>query len=260
MNDALLQWLAVRERTDARFRSKELAQAFASVIRAEDHIVDLGCGTMANMRYLDPFLGLNQKWIGIDKDSCMLGRAKEWIQEDRVRFQMLDLATELVRLPAGQGYAFTGSAFLDLTSKEWLDRFAAHSKKTPLLIAMSTAGQPMWTPVDTLDEPIRQRIELHQRSDHGFGPSLGADAACYLAEQLQSQGCDVILRETNWELDSRNPQDHEMISMMIEGVKRRVQSVQDPVDAQVWADRRRLELLKAELRLTVRHLDLLSIP
>lgn len=260
MNNALLRWLAVRERTDTRSRSKELAQAFASVVHPKDLIVDLGCGTMANLRYLDPFLGLNQKWIGVDNDLGMLEHANGWLKDDRVSFQKLDLATELERLPFGTGYAFTASAFLDLTSKEWLDRFAVHSKETPLLIAMSTAGQPMWTPVDTLDEPIRRRIELHQRSDHGFGPSLGADAACYLAEQLQSQGCGVTLRETNWELDSRNTQDHEMISMMIEGVQRRVQSVQDPVDGQVWADRRRLELLKAELRLTVRHLDLLSIP
>lgn len=257
MNETLIRWLEEREIADVRSRNLELAKAFAMVVKSTDQVFDLGCGTMSNFRYLDPLLSMNQNWIGVDHDPGMLRRSEPLVPRTRVQLREMNLATGVRTLPQGPGFAFTASAFLDLVSKEWIDQFAAHCKDSPILIAMSTAGQPEWSPIHELDEPIRLRIKSHQNSDHGFGPSLGADAACYLVDQLRHYGCRVVVRETNWILDSR---DGTLLSMMIDGIERRVQSVQDPVDAQVWADRRRLELLKAELRLTVRHLDLLSIP
>jgi tRNA G46 methylase TrmB len=52
MTGSTTDWLAARETVDARSRSKELAKAFASVVGRDAIVVDLGCGTGSNIRYL----------------------------------------------------------------------------------------------------------------------------------------------------------------------------------------------------------------
>lgn len=257
MSEAATGWLAAREAADARSRSKELAKAFAAVVGPDDLVVDLGCGTGANFRYLDSYLASNQTWLGIDCDEEVLSQAASRVPTGRVSFKSMNLATDLQSVPFGKGVAVTASAFLDMTAKHWLTQLANHCCDTSMLIAMSAASQPEWQPVDDLDEPIRSRIESHQRSDHGFGPSLGADAAQCLAEQLRVHGCQVTLCQSNWTL---GPADHSLIAMMIDGVARRVASVHDSIDAQEWARLRRNQLQRDELRLVVKHVDLLSIP
>jgi Methyltransferase domain len=250
-------WLAAREAADARSRSDELATAFARVLGPDDLVVDLGCGTGANWRYLDPFLVSSQKWLGIDQDSEMLNQMMARLPRGRFKFEKMNIVTDLRRVPAGNGVAVTASTFLDITSEDWLTQLADHCHDSPLLVAMSAAGQPEWDPVDELDEPIRSRIESHQRSDHGFGLSLGPDAAQCLSEQLRAVGCQVTLRQSDWKL---GPQDYLLIEMMIGGVARRVENSNDRLDVRGWANLRRSQLQQNELSLVVKHLDLLSIP
>ncbi len=257
MTKSTNDWLTVREIADSRFRSKELATAFAEVICPDDLVVDLGCGTGANIRYLDHYLSRMQNWLAIDNDSDLLDQASARRPRDRVTFKVLDVAIDLQRVPFGPGVAITASAFLDITSRDWLVQLAHYCRDTPLLIAMSAASQPVWHPTDEFDEPIRSRLETHQRANHGFGPSMGTDAVQFLAEQLRKQGCHVKLRQSNWKLDSS---DDALISLMISGVTRRVQSVPNAIDAQGWQRIRQDQLLSGELRLVVQHLDLLSFP
>lgn len=260
MSETVYDWLATRETTDARSRNQELAAQFASIVGPDDLIVDLGCGTGANIRYLRSYFPSQQKWLGIDKDSDMLRRAIDCYPEPWFTIAQLDLASDLQRVPAGPGYAITASAFLDITSKDWLENFAHHCRKTPLLIALSDISQPDWLPFDELDGPIRAQIESHQRSDHGFGPSLGPDAAEYLANQLRLQGCKVKLGRSDWILYSH---DYTLISMIIGGVARRVQNSANALDAsdvQRWERLRREQLWRGELSLSIKHLDLLSQP
>ena len=79
----------------------------------------------------------------------------------------------------------------------------------------------------------------------------------FLAQQLRDQGCHVMLRQSNWTLDSS---DDALISLMISGVTRRVQAGPNALDAQGWQQRRQVQLQSGELRLVVKHLDLLSFP
>ena len=74
-----------------------LALAFASVVVPDDLVVDLGCGTGANFRYLDHYLAPNQKWLGIDNDGEVLGQAAVRLPHTRVTFEKLNLATDVLR-------------------------------------------------------------------------------------------------------------------------------------------------------------------
>lgn len=257
MTKSAVEWLAARELADSRSRSTMLAKAFADAVRPDDLIVDLGSGTGTNIRYLERYLSSKQKWLAIDNDSVLLEQASVRLPRDRVTFATRNLASDLQSVPSGPGVAITASAFLDITSKEWLVQLAHHCCDSPLLIAMSAASQPIWHPIDEFDEPIRLQLDTHQRADHGFGPSLGIDAVQFLAQQLRDQGCHVTLRPGNWTLDSS---DDALISLMINGVMRRVQVGPNALDAHGWQQRRQDQLQSGELRLVLKHMDLLSLP
>src|SRR5438874_8082377 len=62
-------WLALREAADHAARSDRLARAAAGAIRGRTpvRIVDLGCGTGSNLRYLAPRLPPPQRWLLVDR-------------------------------------------------------------------------------------------------------------------------------------------------------------------------------------------------
>ncbi|MCA9130450.1 MAG: class I SAM-dependent methyltransferase [Planctomycetales bacterium] len=256
-------WLSARELADALARSETLAKKFVEMVGPNDLIVDLACGTGANYRYLDRFFSSRHQWLGIDFDPQALQIASQCLPSDRASFRQVNLASELQQVPAGAGIAITASAFLDITSEDWLAQLASHCRTMPLLISMSVVGQPEWQPSHDLDELIRQQIERHQRSDHGFGPSLGPDAAGRLAKLLGEYGCQVTLQSSDWVLDFA---DSSLVAMLIGGVSKRVQSFYESNDlhtlelVQGWEESRRNQLQQGNVRVTIRHLDLLSLP
>jgi trans-aconitate methyltransferase len=261
MNISINDWLTAREVADARFRSSELAISFATLVgNGQDNrlIVDLACGTGANIRYLAPYLAIDQNWLGIDCSDEMLLNAAVRLSSTPIAFRKEDLATGIESIPTGKGVAITASAFLDLTSANWLNRMAIHCCHSPLLIAMSTVSQPQWNPEEEWDESIRSVLERHQRADHGFGPSLGPDAAVHLADQLRSLGCRVELRQSDWILNSTT--DDPLIDLMIGGTVRRVESMSDTINVREWENKRRSQRQRGNLQVVVKHLDLLSIP
>jgi SAM-dependent methyltransferase len=257
-------WLALREPYDHAARSGALADRFARGLGPTPRLVDLGCGTGANLRYLAPRLPQEQRWLCLDHDPDLLARADAalggWRGEigwrGSVRFEPLDLATALDSL-ALDGAGVTASALLDLTSAAWLDRLAERCRGAPVLMALSFDGRLSWRPALDHDDMIRDRLLAHQRTDKGFGPALGPDAPLHLAERLEVRGHKVAIEASDWQL---GPADRPLLEAMLEGVVAAAGEIrQDPRLAD-WAAQRRMQLAGGELGLTVGHLDLLALP
>ncbi|MCA9135245.1 MAG: class I SAM-dependent methyltransferase [Planctomycetales bacterium] len=257
MSEETIKWLGAREVQDRRFRNRDLASEFASAVDDKDIVVDMGCGNGANYRYMSELFPSQQRWIGIDVDAEMLGKAAGEFPAATFQAMQVNLAEQLDHLPCGPGIAITASAFLDLVSAAWIDEFACRCFTSVVLIAMTSSGLPEWTPFDQNDEAINGCLQQFRISDHGFGPSLGRDAATYLAENLSRRGCHVTMKASDWKL---NDDQSEMIKMMISGIVRRVASMTDAVDVRAWSQRRMTQLERGRLQLTVPHVDLLSLP
>ena len=71
-------WLSLREPADLRSRDEELADALRTRFLQRDtvSVVDLGCGTGANLRALAPLLPETQWWTLVDYDPALLLAAK----------------------------------------------------------------------------------------------------------------------------------------------------------------------------------------
>ena len=140
MNDFSDEWLHMREPLDVASRSSELAAIVAEALRPTGtrdrpiHVVDLGAGTGANLRYLAPLLGGSQDWLLVERNPSLLDalndRMRTWAGssgahvfegegqlivrtihfECRIRYVALDLATQLDRVVLPQRCLVTASA------------------------------------------------------------------------------------------------------------------------------------------------------
>ena len=248
-------WLRLREPYDHAARSAALAAAFAGALGPEPQLIDLGCGTGSNARFLKSRLPAGQRWIMVDHDAALLEQARLELERSRIeaRLQPLDLARGLP--DAADCNGITASALLDLASAAWLDRLAGWCRGRPLLIALTFDGRLGWQPVSADDEAIRQRFLAHQRSDKGFGRALGADAASYLAHRLEGEGQRVVTAASDWRL---GPADAPLLAAMLDGITAALAELREPDEA--WARLRRRQLAAGQLHLTVGHLDLLALP
>jgi hypothetical protein len=274
-------WLALREPYDHAARDAPLAERFATALGAAPELVDLGCGTGSNPRYLAPRLGADQRWLCLDHDHELLQAGltatAQWAEARGcassgstdvlevsspefslgAQFHVWDLTRGLPENVSPRA-VLAAAALLDLTSAVWLDALATRHGRRPMLFTLSFDGRLEFRPRnDEFDLEITRRFVAHQRTDKGFGPALGPDAADHLAERLQKAGRRVTLRHSDWRL---GPVDRPLLEALLEGLIGAARAVADDQLLEYWASERRRELQAGELSVTVGHLDLLSLP
>jgi SAM-dependent methyltransferase len=273
-------WLTLREPYDHAARSAKLADRFAAAVGAAQRLIDLGCGTGSNLRYLAPRIRGPQHWLCVDHDPALLNAARrallDWGTRQSWRSRGDGDDVTLVR-PGGEiavGFALgdlargalpdrdlsaglSASALLDLTSAAWLDHLANWCRGRPVLIALSFDGRLGFEPVAPEDRTIRERFVAQQRTDKGFGPALGRGAAPYLADRLVACGHEVALETADWRL---GPEDRPLLGATLEGIVRAAREMAHDSSLERWATWRRQQLAADDLRLTIGHLDLLALP
>ena len=156
-------WLTLREPYDLRARSREVIAAVAASVAAlpSVHVVDLACGTGATVRALTAHLPSRQVWRLADNDLGLLGRANAMALADSVKVTAvpLDLNRDLEAALDGAIDLVTTSAFLDLVSKDWLDRLTTEiaARSIPFYAALTYDGRVDISPDDPADAPARRR-------------------------------------------------------------------------------------------------------
>jgi hypothetical protein len=174
-----------------------------------------------------------------------------------VQFEQCDLARDLSALTLDPGTGVTTSAFLDLTSATWLDQLVAWCRDAPLLATLSFDGRIDWQPPMAEDEAIRLQFVAHQRTDKGFGPALGPDAAGYLGDQLRAKGYRVNLNASDWHLGAG---DRALLTEMVEGIAGAARAMSSDIAIDHWVEARKRQIDADALRLMVGHIDLLALP
>ena len=251
-------WLALREGYDHAVRDRGLTDAFVAVLGPSPKLMDLGCGTGSNLRYLSPHLDRGQRWTCVDYDPALLEKLEVTKPKGiNVEGLQMDLAQDLESLEVMVGMGVTSTALLDLCSAAWLDHLAQHCRKVPLLMTLIYDGRMIWSPHDPDDEAINAAFNQHQRSDKGFGPALGPDAASHMAEALEAVGHDVRQATSDWIFDA---EDGVILSAMVTGITAAAKEYDPSLPIDAWRTRRQHDIATRALSLTVGHLDLLAIP
>jgi SAM-dependent methyltransferase len=252
-------WLALREPYDLRARN--LAVLDAAIASCKDisaiRIVDLGCGTGSTLRALAPRLPGQQNWRLFDNDLGLLARATASAPPAVVTVTAtpLDLGRELEAALDGSIDLITTSALLDLVSESWLERLVVEisARSIPLYAAISHDGRLEIVPSDPFDAAIVAAVNLHQRTDKGFGPALGGTSAPFAITRLRSLGYSVIHGTSDWVLE---PHDCDIqMELFSNWAAAARQTGQVPVDTVNWLARRRESVAARQSSIRVGHVD-----
>lgn len=286
-------WLSLREPWDHAARNAAArsldAAALASGLRAPGGtlgVLDLACGTGANLRDLSVRLGGEQRWTLIDHDPALLDalpmKLQHWAHTHGHQCQIdpsgrsgtlrsteggwqvhwqarrLDLVTELDRLPWEGVQLLTASALIDLVSDTWLQRLveACRTHGAAVWMALSVDGRDRWTPSDPADAAVQAAFQAHQHRDKGFGPALGPQAPSVLEQRLASVGYRVNTAHSDWQLDG--PTAAPLRQALIDGISTAAceQQPDQATTFRAWAARRQSQV--EGLSLQVGHMDVVG--
>jgi SAM-dependent methyltransferase len=261
-------WLALREAADHRSRDAALVESLRKWLAVRPQpacLLDLGCGTGSNLRYLAPRLAGAQHWIGVDDDEALLARlARTSLAGVTVDTQRADLARGFAALEPVSPRALVASALMDLVSRDWLEALAtyAREREAAVLVALSYDGRMDAQPAHVADATVRAAFNAHQRRDKGFGPALGPAAGDAVAAVLTSRGYAVRRGRSDWRLDASVAGDAALLAPLLDGIAHAA-CEQTPGDAAAiadWLARRQAQRAAGTLRMTVGHDDTLGLP
>ncbi len=285
-------WLALREPFDraAREQSAAALDLHALSVRlrgdgSELRVLDLACGSGANLRELAPRFGGAQRWLMVDNDPVLLAALPAamatWAQAQGfslrddaggiriegagwradVQLRCIDLASALDTVPFADAHLVTASALLDLVSQPWLDALFGHARSAAcaMLFALSVDGRVAWEPGDPGDAEVHRLFTAHQQRDKGFGRSLGSEAATLAALRLEASGYRIVRAQSDWRIDGGDgPHAAAMLSAMLEGIAAAALEQDATAHALVGGWKARRLALAGRSVLRVGHADLLA--
>jgi hypothetical protein len=258
------EWLALREPYDKRARNADVLDAVAAWAagRVTVAVADLACGTGSTLRSLSPRLPVTQSWRLADNDLGLLARAGELARPPSLTVVpfAVDLARDLEAALDGPIELITTSALLDLVSYDWLDRLATEcaARRLPVYAALSYDGLATVDPVDPFDATMIDAVNMHQRTDKGFGPALGPAAAAAAPDRFKAMGYRVTQGASDWVFAAK---DVEIQTELLTGWAAAAREMSVPLDKVIaWLARRRDHIAAGRSAMRVGHVDFFAQP
>jgi hypothetical protein len=265
MGEFSAEWLALREPADHASRSATLARDVIAALPPGARILDLACGTGSNLRYLrgqilivDAVTPARQQsrsdpeWLLVDHDAGLLKRVSDGPGITTLQHDLRALDDQLF-----SGCALvTASALLDLVAKPWIARLVLQCRRSgaAVLFALTYDGRISCEPAETEDELVRALVNRHQRTDKGFGPALGPDAAPAAIRAFTQAGYQVSTTPSDWVLDGMP----ELQQHLIQGWADAATEIEPGERRAIhrWRARRLEHVVRGRSRLQVGHQDL----
>jgi SAM-dependent methyltransferase len=286
LSDALFsdQWLTLREPADHLARDAQLTHAAdrwltrratpARPLETRRTLVDLGCGSGSNLRYLAPRLHGAQHWRLIDHDAELLAQARLRCEQlTSADGQPIHLESHTASLADTWKHGLQGadlvtaSALFDLLTPADVEALAdaCQNHGCAVLFALSVdghirfhdaSGAPLFSDDDRF---MLAALETHQHRDKGSGPAMGAQASHYLRENFHRRGYHVREATSPWRLGSESLTLAESLlagwrSALHEQLPQQISRIDR------WHGERLEGLMREKLTLTVGHKDLFATP
>lgn len=258
------EWLALREPVDHAARNRDVLNAVNALFVGKKtvRVTDIGSGTGSTVRALTPALDADLSWHLVDYDPNLLDIAKTEAAAAPVVISRADLSISLDAIFAHPSDIVTTSAFLDLVSADWLSRFAeaVAERGLPFYAALTYDGRAGCLPPLEDDAIVLAAFNAHQKTDKGFGPALGPDAAEHAVSCFEAAGYRVVKGLSDWQAGP----DHAVFQKMLLGGWRDAATEIRPDlkdDFKDWHERRMKPIDESNgASVFVGHMDFLALP
>jgi hypothetical protein len=151
----------------------------------------------------------------------------------------------------------TASALLDLVSDDWLRSLATRCRESgcAVLFALSYDGRIECSPQEPGDDAVRELVNLHQRTDKGFGPALGGGAPGAAVRCFAGLGYRMRREPSDWTLTADQTA---LQQQLIDGWAEAALAIAPAQHAMIgeWRTRRLAHVEARRSRLIVGHEDL----
>lgn len=269
-SDFSAEWLALREPVDHRSRADELVPILCEEWQrcGWERIVDLGCGTGSNLRYLAPKLPGFQHWILVDHDARLLDHVSVPNQNIRVTKVKGVLAQEGLAFVSGADVV-TCAALLDLVDEGWLRTLvsACSLRRCAAYFVLSYDGTMEWShhdcgiiDTDPDDAMIQAAVNAHQQRRTTTTKALGPTASLVTERLFKEAGYKTWRMSSQWRL---GVDDRQLVHQLIDGWERAALELHGQPDRQerirAWAKRKH-GLLQRKFLVQIGHQDLLVMP
>ena len=248
-------WLSTRRDADHRARNSDLARRLKAQFKNHTNVrvLDLGCGTGANLAMTSALLPQGQEWTLVDNDPELLARVPS-LEGVQVQTIEADLAASLEALLAPGFDLVTASALFDLAGNAFMDRLISGvtSMRAAFFTVLTYDGVETWEPSHASDEAVLSAFHADQNTDKGLGPALGPGATEHLRTGFASAGYSVDVGASPWRLNQAS--DSRLIEMLASGIHGAVAPKLGSV-ASDWYKAR-----QSASQVSIGHQDLLALP
>jgi hypothetical protein len=158
----------------------------------------------------------------------------------------------------------TGSALLDLVSRDWVDQLADRCalRGSAVLFALTYDGgiHLSGPDPDPDDDFVVEALNRHQTGEKGMGTALGPSAAGAAREAFERVGYECVTAPSPWIL--RGESDVPLAVALMEGWVAAAAEVHPDQEGRlrVWLARRSADFRDGVLEVRVGHQDLLALP
>lgn len=261
MGDFDTAWLDLRESYDRRALNPSVLDAITQWSEKAGkplRVVDLGCGTGAAFRHLHDRIPAGSRWTAVDGDHNLLDHAVARTGATPLR---CNLATGLSFIPFNAFDLVTASAFIDLVSDSWLNKLIDVVVKSgcAVWLPMTATEKREWSPPLDDDDKLTALFNSHMKSEKGFGPALGGDAAAYAERKLNEAGYTMIAGDSDWRLDQSSA---DLQLALLHGYREALNDMAlDETDwIDTWTEHRRAAIDGHRSTHIVGHRDLFAMP
>ena len=177
------KWLLLRERIDTISRNQKAIDKINTYLKKYNqvNIMDLGCGTGSNYRYLSKRIKGKQDWLMTDISLESINYFKRSLvlksNTNLISFKKINVIKDIEKIKFDNFNLITGSAFLDIMPRQWFKEFSRLNTNTKIIyFSINYDGFFKFTPKHQDDELVLKLFNKDQKSDKGIGlKAVGQD-------------------------------------------------------------------------------------